>query len=59
MIQAPEVVTLARVEPAVIHLEADSSYEGITVTTQRVERRLSAVLAADVAGGVQPADGSR
>jgi len=50
MIQAPEVVTLARVEPAVIHLEADSSYEGITVTTQRVERRLSAVLAADVAG---------
>jgi TolB-like protein/class 3 adenylate cyclase len=50
MVKAPEVVTLARVEPAVIHFDAGSSYEGITVTTQRVERRLSAVLAADVAG---------
>jgi TolB-like protein/class 3 adenylate cyclase len=47
---APEVVTPARLEPAVIHLDAGSSYEGITVTTQRVERRLSAVLAADVVG---------
>jgi TolB-like protein/class 3 adenylate cyclase/tetratricopeptide (TPR) repeat protein len=47
---APEVVTLARVEPAVIHFDAGSSYGGITVTTHRVERRLSAVLAADVAG---------
>src|SRR5450755_3487122 len=50
MVKAPEVVTLARVESAVIHLDAGSSYEGITVTRQRVERRLSAVLAADVAG---------
>jgi adenylate cyclase len=35
----------------VIYLEADySSNEGINVTTERVERRLAAVLAADVAG---------
>jgi len=35
----------------VLYLEADyNSYEGITVTTERVERRLAAVLAADVAG---------
>jgi class 3 adenylate cyclase len=36
---------------AVLYLEADyNSYEGMTVTTERVERRLAAVLAADVAG---------
>jgi TolB-like protein/class 3 adenylate cyclase len=41
MVNAPEVVTSTRVEPAVILG---------TVAAQRVERRLSAVLAADVVG---------